>query len=590
MADQIGVEIVAQDAQFIASTQKASAAMAALAAQEEKLGKVAADSGLDQKKFSQQFGKVESARLAEEKKAQQAKMTAEKTAQKAAVAAAKKAADDREKAESKAAAAALRDETKREAKSRQLARVLLGRKALILGEASGIGKAGVAAVELGGSLIVAGTAAAALLATIGVLAIKTAEAKGNAKEFLDVLTAGRGSQALELVDGLAEQLGIKIETARTQFEKFRQAGLDNKQSANLIKLAADLNAVDRSGELAEQAITRVLSYASDKPQTAEYAAAAGKAMALLAKQAGVAGDGTTAAADAGKSLAGAFNKLDNTKTKALEELGDKITPGLERAAQSLANIADDLLKSKEGQKIIDDIAASIIKMSDAAEKAGPYIENLVKTGKIQQGFDALGMLKDAVYEVGQAAYEIPYAFYAVGRDIWNALSWVSDKIKGWYQTIFIDADWSGAGKAIVDGIGNGIKNGASALLGSVEKLAGDIAESFAKKLHIHSPSKVFEGFGENTGEGYDRGVERSMPTGEEIAERAIPNPSVFSRQPAPIFGGAAPSSGGTRDVHVTVENITVPAGEDAGKWMRAAGHEFGLSIQAVLLSQGAPLP
>lgn len=60
---------------------------------------------------------------------------------------------------------------------------------------------------------------------------------------------------------------------------------------------------------------------------------------------------------------------------------------------------------------------------------------------------------------------------------------------------------------------NGLLNGAGSLLSNIgnfflDKLPGFIKGPFKKALGIHSPSTVFEGYGENTGQGYINGIDK----------------------------------------------------------------------------------
>lgn len=595
MADEIAVNIVAADQQFTASAQKASSAVAAITAQEEKLANAAETAGVDKRKFSQQFAKVERDRMSGEKNAERAKFNAQKTQQKETARQAARDAKAASTAEKRAAADEKKSTDERTAKNRQLARVLLGRRAVILGEATGIGTAVVAGIELGGALVAAGLAATALFVALGTVAERAATARDNARGFLSVLTKGRGAEALADVDHLAGQLGAKMQDVRDTFIQFRQAGLDNTQSARLEKLVADLNTVDRSGELAKQAISRVLSYTSPNGrQTVEQVDASRRAMALLAKQAGVSGKGFEAAADSVSSIQGAFNRIDNSKTKALEEIGDRIRPGAERAAQAFASLTEKFLASERGQKIIDALVDGIDELSGSAERAAKTISDALDDPDNQAAIENLGIaIKGTAEFIGFAAEQSTALAVAIFDSV-SKLGDLEDAALGW------------AGDMIT-GLVNGIEKGAQRVYNSVADLATNIGDTFAHLLGIHSPSKLFFNYGVNTGEGYDRGAEKSFPTGRDMAQRMLPEPaqiyaSARAAAPEPAtanpfgFGGQSPIFGGAqqsqqRVVQVTIQNlqINVPHGEDPDRWMRAAGREIGLGIQAVLMTQGAPI-
>ncbi len=596
MADEIAVNIVAADSQFTSSAQKAAAAVAAITAQEQRLGNAAESAGVDKRKFSQQFAKVERDRLNGEKNAERAKATQQKRDATVATQQAKRDARAIAIAEKKAAADEKKATDERTSKNRQLARVLLGRKAVILGEATGIGTAVVAGIELGGALVAASLAATALFVAIGAVAEKAATARDNARGFLGVLTKGRGAEALADVDHLAGQLGVKMQDVRDTFIQFRQAGLDNTQSARLEKLVADLNTVDRSGELAKQAISRVLSYTSPNGrQTIEQVNASKRAMALLAKQAGVSGKGFESAAASVGSIQGAFNRLDNSKTQALEDIGDRIRPGLTRATQAAAKLVEKFLASQGGKKVIDGLVAGIDGLASGAERAADSISNALDDPDTRAGLELTAtLIKETGEGIGFAAAEVT----ALGAAIFGEVGKLAN----------LEGDALLWGSNMVDGIIQGISNAATKLYRSVVDMADRIKSSFAEALDMHSPSRWFFKAGLFSGEGYDRGAEKGFPSGADMAQRMLPEPAQIyataratAAEPAqanpfgfgqqtPIFGASSPQQAQPSVVQVTIQNIDlhVPQGEDPNRWMRAAGREIGLGIQAIMMTQGAP--
>lgn len=584
MTETIGVQIQPQDQQFIATTLKAAAAMEKLAAQEKQVAAAAEKLGVDGKKFAQAFAKEESKRVADERKA---------TAQAAAD---QRKADKTKEQEEKKRKAALDKQAKAKQKFdadyKAASASQLAEGAAVLG----------ATVAFEAAVVAAGVAVLDLAKDIGQAALKAVELRENARGFFNVLTAGRGDKTLALVDSLATQLGVHLNDARQQFIEFRQAGLNNKQSAQLIKLAADLNTVDHSGELAKQAIARVLSYTSPNGvQTADQAEASARAMKLLAKQAGVAGDGTQAAAEAAGTLVGALNRLDNKKTAVLETIGERIKPSVDKAATAVANLVERFVDSKRGQAVIDGVARGISGIADAVTAAVPYVAKLgdalqkgaanpvvqfaldglvglLKVGAVVAGAFAAGaaLLVAPIVAVGAAATA---AVVALGTLVQRAPAALAKAVPAMYE----------AGKQMVSGLIHGLEDSAARLAQSVSDLAGNAAKAFKEKLGIHSPSKVFEQFGVHIGTGTQRGVERSMPRGGEIASLAFP-PANTNAVSAPSFalggrGGGAPS------VHVTIENINVPAGDvDPDRWARALSRQLGSELQAILLTQGAPDP
>lgn len=84
---------------------------------------------------------------------------------------------------------------------------------------------------------------------------------------------------------------------------------------------------------------------------------------------------------------------------------------------------------------------------------------------------------------------------------------------------FSKEGWVGVGKQIVIGLAEGIYSAWKLPLTAAESLAKQIMKTFAGKLEIKSPSRVFKRYGEHTVEGYAEGVQR----GTQGANSAVAN-------------------------------------------------------------------
>jgi hypothetical protein len=115
--------------------------------------------------------------------------------------------------------------------------------------------------------------------------------------------------------------------------------------------------------------------------------------------------------------------------------------------------------------------------------------------------------------------------------------------------------WSDIGGAIVRGLVDGITGGKGSVVEAILDLGGSMLEAFESKLGIKSPSKVFEGYGQDTGEGYERGVEKSVSGVQAAADKLAPT------APASSGGGG---SGGKATAHVELHlHAESKAGADA---------------------------
>ncbi len=73
-------------------------------------------------------------------------------------------------------------------------------------------------------------------------------------------------------------------------------------------------------------------------------------------------------------------------------------------------------------------------------------------------------------------------------------------------------------KNIIDGLVNGIGNAWDSAKETVTELGTSVKDWFAEKLGIHSPSRVFMGFGENTVQGLAIGINKSLGLAEKASD------------------------------------------------------------------------
>ena len=83
---------------------------------------------------------------------------------------------------------------------------------------------------------------------------------------------------------------------------------------------------------------------------------------------------------------------------------------------------------------------------------------------------------------------------------------------------FVSVDWAGVGKAIVDGIIVGLKNGGALLKDAAVGLATSAYEGAKGFLKIRSPSRLFRELGDFTAQGLAKGIEGGKGKVESAAE------------------------------------------------------------------------
>ena len=104
-----------------------------------------------------------------------------------------------------------------------------------------------------------------------------------------------------------------------------------------------------------------------------------------------------------------------------------------------------------------------------------------------------------------------------------------------YFGVALPAKFTDFGGHLVDGLINGIKNKWGSLKSSVTGMGDSISGWFSEKLGIHSPSRVFMGFGDNIAQGAAIGLQRTTPlaalAGQRMASELLPKMPVSIQGP-----------------------------------------------------------
>ncbi|EKQ6293582.1 phage tail tape measure protein, partial [Escherichia coli] len=104
-----------------------------------------------------------------------------------------------------------------------------------------------------------------------------------------------------------------------------------------------------------------------------------------------------------------------------------------------------------------------------------------------------------------------------------------------YLGVDLPAKFTDFGSHLVDGLINGIKNKWESLKSSVTGMGDSISGWFSEKLGIHSPSRVFMGFGDNIAQGAAIGLQRTTPlaalAGQRMASELLPRMPVSIQGP-----------------------------------------------------------
>lgn len=395
--------------------------------------------------------------------------------------------------------------------------------------------------DLGLAAAASAVSFAAIGYELGRMAYDAFKGKREASALIDAFTNHHGVETMKALDAWAQKLGLSIAETRQKFVEFRQAGMDNRMSLNLIKMRADLMAVGLSAQAADKEISQVTAAGHDKFGQA-------RAFQEISRAYGGIGDGAKAAAYATQSLAGAQNKIANAFDEKLAAFWERVGKNIGTAANRLADFMTKLLDSEATGKAIDRLVDSVNRFANAVSN-----ENLSKV------FGVLGKLAGFTLDAFEGWSHIvdPTA----SRKLYQQQEQIARNAAA------LEAKRAElAGKATSDGFANGVD--ASKAAAATKNMADKAAGAFTDAMGIHSPSKLFAGYGEDTVEGYQIGQRRALGDGSMPIQAAASAP--------PVASGPA----------VTIGDIHVHGGGDPTEIARAIRQEIQLLLQAGQLARG----
>jgi len=138
---------------------------------------------------------------------------------------------------------------------------------------------------------------------------------------------------------------------------------------------------------------------------------------------------------------------------------------------------------------------------------------------------------------------------------------------------FTDTDFAGIGRQVIAGLAEGITGAAGVVVSAVKNAIGGAIKAAKSMLGISSPSRVFAGLGEYTGEGYVGGVEDMTADAHAAAEELVASPRVSASDLASSDGVAvaSPSIAGALGV---ASGASAPVGRTVTVSMAGARIEF----------------
>lgn len=172
--------------------------------------------------------------------------------------------------------------------------------------------------------------------------------------------------------------------------------------------------------------------------------------------------------------------------------------------------------------LITGIAVAAYLIYDNWEKIGPWFSELWQTvsGAFSSAWASITNF------CSEAWTNISNFFTSgIGNITATILDWsplglfqqVFSAVLSWFG-IDVPSKFSDFGKNMIDGLVGGIKNAWESAKQIVSELGEGIKGWFAEKLGIHSPSRVFKGYGVNVVEGLAIGMNKSIPMAENASD------------------------------------------------------------------------
>lgn len=194
--------------------------------------------------------------------------------------------------------------------------------------------------------------------------------------------------------------------------------------------------------------------------------------------------------DAGNFLLGAINQIVGYFTRMKTRIMSAISSLVSGIASKISGMVSSF--TSKISSLVSSVGSKLSSMVSSAKTRISSFASSLKTGAIRA--------KDNVV---------------------NAVKTMISRVKG------LGSQFLSIGRNMIQGLVNGVKSKASALIQSVTGAVKGAINKAKSLLGIHSPSRVFKSLGINTMEGYNIGVTQEKPKTDRAIEYALPNAQDF---------------------------------------------------------------
>lgn len=187
----------------------------------------------------------------------------------------------------------------------------------------------------------------------------------------------------------------------------------------------------------------------------------------------------------------------------------------------------------------------------AWESITGFFKNAWETIKTIWNNSIIGQYYKNIWETIKAVFSVVKDVLTGNwRDAWEGITGIVDTWANYFEDVWakiknvfsdVGTAFLNVGKAIIDGVWNGIKNAADIFTTNVKNFFKGIVDSVKKVLGIKSPSKVFAGIGKNMVAGMEQGWDSEFSNVQRSIDDSInslsPTASVAVNASASTSGG-----------------------------------------------------
>lgn len=409
-----------------------------------------------------------------------------------------------------------------------------------------------------------------LAKSLAVAIVDTAQATRSARNLLDVVTGGKAGDYFPGLQKLAKGLGRDANEVTQDFVAMRKEVGRDDVAVDLVRLRSDLEAIAPGAGLAEEATSKAIEAIKGGKD-------AKTVLADLAKQYGVVGDGSNAAAVSMHTVDGALGRIKAVGSDLLIKVVDKIGPKISDIAARFGTWLESPAAIEAVDQAIAAVDVALDSVIPAAQTAGEIlvgawegaqpaiasVEHLIASIDAALGDvgvemtateaatmavgSAFGMFAQTVDMVASAIDLAVAAYNAIGE----AATAAGEGVKAAQEAVSAQVDaWKQAGSDLVQGFIDGVRAKMDEAIATVRAMGEEATATIKGILEIGSPSKVFEEIGGFVTEGFEAGLE-PVDVGSALVGDTMPD-----------MAGSVPFGGGAPQVNLTIQVDGTAAGGD----------------------------